>query len=100
MVQAPAFQLLVDCLFSRTVRSALVEVQKRKSPPGALGGIVDVLGRWRLRWKVAAVLALPVCIAAVLAASRIQHQLAEAADFRSAVQAAQIVPVAVETGSA
>jgi len=100
MVHAPVFQLLADCLFSRTMRSALVEDQKRKSPPGALGGIVDLLGRWRLRWKVAAVLALPVFVAAVLAASRIQHQLAEAADFRSAVQAAQVVPVAVETGSA
>ncbi|WP_051026790.1 ATP-binding protein [Nocardia higoensis] len=77
-----------------------MEDQKRKSPPGALGGIVDLLGRWRLRRKVAAVLALPVCIAAVLAASRIQYQLAEAADFRSAVEAARIVPVAVETGSA
>lgn len=77
-----------------------MEDQKRKSPLGALGGIVDRLGRWRLRWKVAAVLALPVCIAAVLAASRIEHQLAEAADFRSAVRVAQVVPVAVETGSA
>ncbi|WP_280505750.1 sensor histidine kinase [Nocardia farcinica] len=77
-----------------------MEVQKRKSPPGALGGIVDRLGRWRLRWKVVAVLALPVAIASVLAASRIQHQLAEAADFRSAVQVARIAPVVVETGSA
>ncbi|WP_280512038.1 sensor histidine kinase [Nocardia farcinica] len=73
---------------------------KRKSPLGAFGGIVGVLARWRLRWKVAAVLALPVCVAAVLAATRIQHELAQAAEFGAAAETAQVVPAVVNLGSA
>lgn len=58
------------------------------SPPRAK--LWDIEG-WGLRWKVTAVLAVPVTVAMVLGGLRVESELSEAADFTSAVDQVSVI---------
>src|SRR3546814_17046433 len=58
------------------------------------------IGEWRLGWKVIAVLALPMIVAVVLAALRVQTELEEAAQLSSSSERARAVPAAINLESA
>lgn len=53
------------------------------------------IGEWRLGWKVVAVLAVPMLIAVVLGAFRIQAELAEASRLSSSSERVLAVPAAL-----
>lgn len=58
------------------------------------------IGEWRLGWKVIAVLALPMIVAVVLGALRVQTELEEAAQLSSSSERALAVPAAINLESA
>lgn len=58
------------------------------------------LSHWPVRTKIAAALALPVLVAATLAAARVQTQLADAARFTSTADHVGVLPAAVDLGAA
>lgn len=55
---------------------------------------------WGLRWKVTAVLAVPVTVAMVLGGLRVQQELSNAVHFSSAADQVAVVPDLVEFGTA
>ncbi|WP_251011695.1 HAMP domain-containing sensor histidine kinase [Rhodococcus erythropolis] len=57
------------------------------------------IGEWRLGWKVIAVLALPMIVAVVLGALRVQTELEEAAELSSSSERALAVPAAINLES-
>ncbi|GAB2715023.1 hypothetical protein GCM10027089_43870 [Nocardia thraciensis] len=50
------------------------------------------LGNWDLRWKVTAVLAVPLLVAVVLGASRIAAQFSDSSELDTAVKHVQTIP--------
>lgn len=58
------------------------------------------LENWGLRWKVTAVLAIPVTVAMVLGGIRVQNELSRAVHFSSAADQVVDVPDIVELGTA
>ncbi|MFE4503079.1 ATP-binding protein [Rhodococcus sp. NPDC056743] len=58
------------------------------------------IGEWRLGWKVVAVLAVPMLIAVVLGAFRIQAELAEASRLSSSSERVLAVPAALHVEEA
>ncbi|MEZ7240767.1 ATP-binding protein [Rhodococcus sp. GXMU-t2271] len=55
---------------------------------------------WGLRWKVTAVLAVPVTVAMVLGGLRVQQELSNAVHFSSAADQVAVVPDLVDFGTA
>ncbi|MGC0362627.1 signal transduction histidine kinase [Rhodococcus sp. 27YEA15] len=57
------------------------------------------IGEWRLGWKVVAVLALPMLVAVILGAMRVQTELGEASKLSSSSERVLAIPAAVNLDS-
>ncbi len=58
------------------------------------------LSNWDLRWKVTAVLAVPLLVAVVLGASRIAAQFGDSSDLAEAVKHVQAIPAVTQLSGA
>ncbi|MFI5780285.1 ATP-binding protein [Nocardia sp. NPDC051570] len=58
------------------------------------------LSNWDLRWKVTAVLAVPLLVAVVLGASRIAGQFSDSSDLAEAVKHVQAIPAVTQLSGA
>ncbi|CAM3191547.1 ATP-binding protein [Prescottella defluvii] len=64
---------------------------KTQSPPGSRLGRLWNLEGWGLRWKVTAVVALPITVATVLGGLQVRDALGTASDFGKAAKQTEIV---------